>query len=277
MCFLCCSRYDFKEDLTCYLYLTLFYFSICLFAQHCLLKSCQEIKQKYPEAKSGIHPIDPLQTAKPIEVFCEFDIEGGGFSFLPHGLTFRSDGKEIVDALFKDKKNVLLKLKEKVAGKESYTLIQPHPHYPDIGFGVLVNSYCGYTKPLNDFMKEYIFLGILPESVARNETTQGFKSNGVIIQFDNCDKTPNSLFAFMPNRERKTLSKYLQFDSNSRFEERGVAVDWRSTAKNIPNPEHTMPQKFFFLTELHFGGCGCYTSSDRWSTYGFNATAIGIR
>ena len=38
-----------------------------------------------------------------------------------------------------------------------------------------------------------------------------------------------------------------------------------------------MPRTFFFLTEVHFGGCGCYTSSDRWSKYDFNATAIGIR
>ena len=259
--------------LTSAYFILVFYFFY--YVQHCLLKSCQELKQKYPEAKSGIHTIDPLQKARPIEVFCEFDIEGGGFSFLPHSVTNRSDGKAIVDALFKDRKNVLLKLKKKRGGKESYTLIQPHPNYTNIDFSVLVNSYSGYTQPLNGFMKEYIFLGILPKSVANQETFQGFKSNGRIVQFKNCRGNPNSLFAFMPNRQHQKPSDH--HGSVLRYENRGVAVDWRSSAKNITNPEHTMPQTFFFLTELHFGGCGCYTSSNRWSKYGFNATAIGIR
>ena len=254
-----------------YLYFIVLFFH---YVQHCLLKSCQELKQKYPAAKSGIHTIDPLQKARPIEVFCEFDIKGGGFTFLPHSVTNRSDGMEIVDALFKDRKNVLLKLKKKGEGKESYTLIQPHPNYTNIDFSVLVNNYSGYTQPKNDFMKEYIFLGILPKSVANQETYQGFKSNGGIVQFKNCDGNPNSLFAFMPNRKHQNPSNY---HPERAYEEEGVAVDWRKNAKNITNPEHTMPQTFFFLTELHFGGCGCYTSSDHWSKYGFNATAIGIR
>ena len=37
----------------------------------------------------------------------------------------------------------------------------------------------------------------------------------------------------------------------------------------------TMPSEFFFLTEVHMGGCGCYTSSDRWTDA--DGTAIGFR
>ena len=252
------------------------YFIVLFFhhVQHCLLKSCQELKQKYPEAKSGIHTIDPLQKARPIEVFCEFDIEGGGFSFLPHSVTNRSDGKAIVDALFKDRKNVLLKLKKNVDDSQWYTLIQPHPNYADIDFGVLVNNYSGYTKPKNVFMQKYVFLGILPKSIANKNTTQGFRSNGIMLEFWNCDANPNSFFALFPNHHHQLPSNYAE---NSGFENEGIAVNWRSHAKAVSSGSLKMPNKFFFLTELHFGGCGCYTSSNRWKKFGYNATAIGIR
>ena len=212
---------------------------------------------------------------KPIRVYCEMTIGGGGFTFLPRSLTrisFRAS--RIVRALFRDRYNVLLKLKKK-SGSESYTLIQPHPHFANTGFGVLVNSFHGYTRPLNAFMKEYILLGIIPAYAARRRSIQGFKSNGHIIQFKNCDANPNSYFAFMPNHNLQTPSSY--HSHNLIYEKIRVGVDWRSKAIPITHPDRTMPNEFFFLTELHFGGCGTYTSSNRWRKFGFRVTAIGIR
>ncbi len=220
-----------------------------------------------------MYKIYPLPNAEAIEVYCELEIEGGGFTFLPGSLTLRSDSQQIVNALFKDKKNVLLKLKKKVDRSESYTLIQPHPNFAETDFGVLVNSFSGYTEPRSQFMKNYIFLGIIPASAARSRSYQGFRSNEDVIQFYNCDANPNSLFAFMPNYNLQTPSNHAL---NSRYEDLGVAVNWRSKGIPIPNPDLMMPNKFFFLTEVHFGGCGCYSSSNRWKD-GFNATAIGIR
>ena len=54
----------------------------------------------------------------------------------------------------------------------------------------------------------------------------------------------------------------------------GVAVDWRRTG--VPSYGHRqLPNNFLFLTEMHFGGCGTYTSSDRWKdAYG---AAIDLR
>ena len=141
-------------------------------------------------------------------------------------------------------------------------------------FGVLVNSFSGYTTPMNAFMKDYIFLGIIPASAARNYSYQGFKSNGHTIQFRNCDRNPNSLFAFMPNHNLQIPSGY---HPNLYHERAGVAVNWRSKAIPITHPDRMMSNEFFFLTELHLGGCGCYTSSNRWTKYGFHATAIGVR
>ena len=224
-------------------------------------------------AVSGVYKIQPLQNADPIEVYCEMAINGGGFTFLPRSLTTRSDAQDIVNALFTDKKNVLLKLQKKPDRSESYTLIQPHPHFANTDFGVLVNNFVGYTTPKNDFMNDYIFLGIIPSSAA-GSGIQGLKSNGDTIEFTNCDNNPNSLFAFLPNHNLQTPSTY--HIDNLVYESSGVAVDWRSKAIAIINPDRMMPNEFFFLTEVHIGGCGTYTSSDRWND-GYHATAIGIR
>ena len=203
-------------------------------------------------------------------------IHGGGFTFLPRGFTRLPYAQNIVKVLFRDKKNVLLKLQKKVDRSEAYTLIQPHPSFANTEFGVLINSFQGYTKPQNAFMKEFIFLGIIPASeAARRGSVQGFRSNGHPVQFTNCDANPNSYFAFMPNHKLQNPSSY--HSSNLIYEKIRVGVDWRSKAIPITHPDRTMPNEFFFLTELHFGGCGTYTSSDRWSKFGFHATAIGIR
>ena len=241
-----------------------------------VFRSCQGIHRRNEgQAVSGVYKIHPLSNAEPIEVYCEMAIKGGGYTFLPRGLTRRQDAQQIVDALFVDRKNVLLKLQKKVDRSESYTLIQPHPSFTQYDFTVLVNSYTGYTKPQSDFMIDYIFLGIIPEPNARFRSQQGFISNDRRIEFTNCDTNPNSLFAFMPNHNLQTPASY--HGSNLIYERTGVAVDWRSTAISITNPDRMMPNEFFFLTELHFGGCGCYTSSDRWNKFGFHATAIGVR
>ena len=228
---------------------------------------------RFQNAPSGMYYIQPLgPNTQPIRVYSEMTIGGGGFTFLPRSLTITSSASRIVTALFRDRYNVLLKLKKK-SDSEAYTLIQPHPHFPNTGFGVLVNSFHGYIRPLNAFMKEYILLGIIPAYAARRRSIQGFKSNGHKIQFRNCDANPNSYFAFMPNHNRQTPSNYGA--SWHIFETSRVAVDWRSKAISIPG--RTMPNEFFFLTELHFGGCGTYTSSNRWRKFGFHSTAIGIR
>ena len=178
----------------------------------------------------------------------------GSFTVLPRSLTRRPDAQQIVNALFKDKQNVLLKMQKKTDRSEYYTLIQPLPSFANTDFGVLINKFTNYTEPANHFMKEYTFFGIIPASAFRNKNYQGFKSNGYTIQFKNCDSNPNSLFAFLPSQNLQTPRS--NGHSSQHYENQGVAVDWRSKAIPITNPDRMMPNKFFFLTELHFGGCG---------------------
>ena len=219
-----------------------------------------------------MYTIDTVGCSKKLDVYCEMTLGGGGFTFLPRGLTRMKDAKQIVDSLFTDKKNVLLKLMHRTTKQENYTLIQPHPSWINQDFGIRVNDFSDYTVPKNHFMEDYLSLGIIPKHLAGNGL-QGFVSNNQTIQFSNCDRNPNSFFAFLPNHKQQTPSPFHSHDLV--YERSGVAFDWRKTAKPIDNPPRTMPNEFFFLTEVFFGGCGCYSSSDRWQS--FQATAIGIR
>ena len=92
------------------------------------------------------------------------------------------------------------------------------------------------------------------------------------MTFTNCDGNPNSYFALFPNHHEKKISSY--HAENLVYETKGVAVDWRKSG--VASYGHRqLPNNFLFLTEMHFGGCGAYTSSDRWNdAFG---TAIGLR
>ena len=99
-----------------------------------------------------------------------------------------------------------------------------------------------------------------------------FRSNGKSVSFQNSDANPNAYFALFPNHQEANIDSYLS--SNLVYERQGVAVDWRNTG--VPSYGHRqLPNNFLFLTEMHFGGGGTYTSSDRW-TDAFG-TAIGLR
>ena len=80
----------------------------------------------------------------------------------------------------------------------------------------------------------------------------------------------SSLFAFFPNhREQKPSTHH---NHGPVYETQGVAVDWRNTGMVLTE---RIPGNFFYLTEVHYSGNGCYTSSDRWIEA--NGTAIGLR
>ena len=123
-----------------------------------------------------------------------------------------------------------------------------------------------YEIPRNSNMSDYLYL-----STSRN--SNGFLSNNDMVDYSVAGGSypTRSYFAFFPNHRGQNVSMY--HAHNLIFEKRGVAVDWRNTGINVSGKK--LPNQFFFLTEVHYGGAGCYTSSDRWVEA--NGTAIGLR
>ena len=119
-------------------------------------------------------------------------------------------------------------------------------------------------------------MGITPAANARNNNQQGLKSNNHDASFRNCNSNPNAYFAFFPNNKEVEPSRYHQ--RTSTYERQGVSVEWRYTAVR-PFSGRRIPLEYFMFTEMHFSGCGTYSSSDRWLTATIPAlgTAIGLR
>ena len=199
-------------------------------------------------------------------------INGGGYTFISIAGVAKLKSSDM-KYLFTKKKDVLLRISNK-DGSQPYTVIKQYTKTG--GLSVQLSTYHGYTRPVNANLGKYIFLGTLKASYAKRKSSQGFGSNDKQIIFHNCDTNPNNYFAFFPNQYERSVSKYLK--NNPVYESTGVAVEWRKSAVRPPSGRR-MPLNYFLLTEMHYGGCGCYTSSDRWLTSKYPAlgTAIGLR
>ena len=197
--------------------------------------------------------------------------KGGGFTFLARSLTRRPGAQKIVNALFEEKLNVLLEFQK----KESITIWSSPILSPRLSLEFWPTASRATTNHATILWQITSFLVSFPHQQHEITITKASDSKDTTIQFKSCDSSHNSLFAFLPNHNLQRPFKHHNYNGN--YEDDGVAVDWRSKATLITNPHRRMPNKFFFVTELHFGGCGCYTSSDRWYKLGFNGTAIGIR
>ena len=215
--------------------------------------------------KSGTYKV--LLPSGIFQVYCEMDINGGVYTFISKNTRSRIQQSDI-DIIFTDRSHVLLRLL-KPDNHQPYTIIQ---QYIDTGgVSVQVNAFVNYTQPRNHALSDYLFLGLLPKKHSHRYQTEGLMSNGVNLTFRNCDGNPNSYFAF--------FSAEVQIAQNSGpFNDGSLDSRWRTSAI-YPNPQLTMPAEFFMFTELHFGGCGCYTESSRWPSWpnAANATAIGLR
>lgn len=120
-----------------------------------------------------------------------------------------------------------------------------------------------YNNPVNVAMDDYLYL-------STSIYTNGFLSNNIEVTYNHNNFPIRSYFAFFPNHRGQRPSKY--HDKNLVYERQGVSVAWRNTGKVSGE---NLPINFFFLTEMHYGGGGCYTTSDRWTEA--NGTAIGLR
>ena len=233
---------------------------------------CRDLKTFNKALRSGEYDI--LLPSGRYKAYCEMALAGGGYTFLSADIIAKLK-KDDLKILFTDRNNVLLRI-SKPDGTQPYTHLEPlgEANY----FTVQINAHIDQVKPYNSKLGPYLlFATTLPQT--RKGPKSAFMSNGVKVMYTYCGPKPHwaDQFAFFPNLDEiGPLSS--SHNNTDVYEQGGVAVDWRATARR-PYSTRRIPLKYFLLTEMLFAGCGCYTSSDRWlhAKYPALGTAIGIR
>lgn len=231
-------------------------------------KSCLDLQSIDKYAPSGEYWIQPQGLDK-MQVYCEMDIQGGGFTFISTRYVTANSASSGINKLFTNKSSVLFRL---VAQNftQYYSTVEQLDKFKAKKLAVSQNDHTGYTQPVNKAIigqSGYLFFGVLDSASASVKgAIQGYKSNGIPVNFTNCDANPNSYIVLFPNHDE--LSPSLYHAGNDMF------LRWAKTFTKV-QAGLEMPYKYFFFTEMHFGGCGIYISSDRWGD--FTASAIGVR
>ena len=202
-------------------------------------------------------------------------INGGGYTFIPPSIVSKLLPEDMFYLLNQTNlaDDVLLRISQP-DGSQPYTVVKQFTNTG--GMAVLLSNFEGYTEPQNSFLGDYILLGITPAANARNNNQQGLKSKNHDASFRNCNSNSNAYFAFFPNNKEVEPSRCHQ--RTSTYERQGVSVEWRYTAVR-PFSGRRILLEYFMFTEMHFSGCGTYSSRDRWltATIPAHGTAIGLR
>ena len=156
-------------------------------------------------------------------------------------------------------------------GTQPYAVISQLKQFSSIPLMIRLDQNTNYKDPINkDILSgPYLCFGFLPMDKAnRKNVQQGITVNKHPIIYTNCNANPNNYIALFPNYKEVAPSD-LYTTGQSSF--------CRTLfARHQLNPSgRVMPTDFFMFGELHFGGCGCYSHTDR--HFGVLSAAIGFR
>jgi len=237
--------------------------------------TCKRIKENNKRAPSGEYTLTSCETGRPIKVYCEMGLNGGGYTFIKY--------KELADltqielqSMFTDATSFLLRLRKcSGGGGQPYVVLKQLANYASIPLKLALNGDRKYAIPQNDHFlgQPYLYFGFLPIANANTNNTQGLWANGQEYTFTNCDNNPNSYFALFPNFNENQPTTYL-FTSD-------YPLINQIFDGALPNPSsREMPVCYFYFMEAHFGGCGWFTQTDSRLRSGqrcITSAAIGFR
>ncbi|ESO97300.1 hypothetical protein LOTGIDRAFT_159322 [Lottia gigantea] len=235
-----------------------YYGSYC----HLVLSSCEDVKHSMESLVNGIYSVATI-SGEIIEIFCDFQktqiitfISKQSLSYLttPDLMQFGSNRTRVV-------------LRQNWINYQKDSILSQLTTHSSIPLSIYINGIGNFKEPANTVFGDFIFLGFLDLSNIYQDSVNGYATDSVDNDFANCKEFGHSYFNFYPNLENKEPT-YTTNASNK--------VDifaWTQTGVTIAaNQELTLD--YFYVTEIHFGGCGGLTTSSYWRT--INGTALGL-
>jgi len=233
-------------------------------------ESCKSIQMINPEAPSGYYKLITRDKKTIFEVYCEMEVNGGGYSFLqPQALSVLTDAD--VQNIFTDKRQFLLRF-IKCDATQPYTVLSQLPTYTSVSLKLGLNQNTDYATPQNVAYlgQPYLYFGFLPRSIAANRTVQGIQTNQQNLTFQNCDSNPNSYIALFP-----------YFKEKNPVQRSDHGYQWcKGLYLSAVNSQSSrlMRMDYFMFNEIHMGGCGCFSQTDQYQKMDcILGAAIGFR
>lgn len=194
------------------------------------------------------------------KAYCAFG-EENGYTFIRKTANFPGID---MSRLHSNRSFALLRLLN-TDGSQWETRLEQLSSYKNQSLGYFYDSYPGYNQPKRVGPNvHFIYLGLLPVSMARNNNTQGYRANGKDFTFQNCDRKPNSYFAFYFN---------LRSDPYPGWMQNNFTTGWKDTSVKLQK-SHYMPGYYYFQFLMHMGGCGGLGSPRQ--SFNGSLAAVGI-
>ena len=216
-------------------------------------------------SSSGVYTIYS-KASEPVSVFCDF-YDDFGYTFVSKNDLGKLDDLSelysvtdhaIVRILLRNSKQRDVRIEQLSSFKYRYPL------------SFQLSDAVGFQRPKNHNLDPYIYVGFLPAEYASIKSSkQGYRTAGYDVVFSNCDANPNSYFAFLANLENKPENPYYK-----RCCDKERMREWITRAQPIPD-DRCMDDEFYYMYEIHMGGCGGYLTTGHTSDI-INGAAVGL-
>ncbi|KAK6191698.1 hypothetical protein SNE40_003316 [Patella caerulea] len=234
------------------------------YGQFCqrIISSCKDVSESKVNPVNGVYSVI-IDNGNIIQLFCDFQ-PNRIISFISKYSFLNLTNADL--NFFSNKTKVVMR-QEWISEQRDAILgqLSMYPDYQDLK--ISINAPVDYNPTTNGILGDYLYVGFLKNSLISSGTTNGYTTNGNQYTFPNCNSDGNSYYAFYPNVEDNQPTDRRNYSDR---------VDMFAWSKNTQTVElnQQLPDEFFYITEIHFGGCGGHTVSTEWSS--IRAASIGL-